>query len=80
LEQGLQEGNQAAAAGYDKLVETFIRIGYSWKLIGFIFYINVSFLLAGAGESGKTTIIKQMKILHISGFSERYITFLINPI
>lgn len=23
----------------------------------------------GAGESGKTTIIKQMKILHVSGFS-----------
>jgi Flp pilus assembly CpaF family ATPase len=44
------------------------------------FYINVNFLFAGAGESGKTTIIKQMKILHISGFSERYITFLIKPI
>lgn len=30
----------------------------------------VKVLLLGAGESGKTTIIKQMKILHISGFSE----------
>ncbi|XP_044746097.1 guanine nucleotide-binding protein G(f) subunit alpha [Coccinella septempunctata] len=28
-------------------------------------------LLLGTGESGKTTIIKQMKILHINGFSER---------
>jgi guanine nucleotide-binding protein subunit alpha len=27
-------------------------------------------LLLGTGESGKTTIIKQMKILHINGFSE----------
>ncbi|XP_069690430.1 guanine nucleotide-binding protein G(f) subunit alpha isoform X1 [Periplaneta americana] len=30
----------------------------------------VKILLLGTGESGKTTIIKQMKILHISGFSE----------
>ncbi|PSN36365.1 hypothetical protein C0J52_22876 [Blattella germanica] len=30
----------------------------------------IKILLLGTGESGKTTIIKQMKILHISGFSE----------
>ena len=27
-------------------------------------------LCSGAGESGKTTILKQMKILHIEGFTE----------
>jgi guanine nucleotide-binding protein G(s) subunit alpha len=24
----------------------------------------------GAGESGKSTIVKQMKLLHVDGFSE----------
>jgi energy-coupling factor transporter ATP-binding protein EcfA2 len=27
-------------------------------------------LLLGAGESGKSTIVKQMKLLHVDGFSE----------
>lgn len=30
----------------------------------------IKILLLGTGESGKTTVIKQMKVLHINGFSE----------
>lgn len=33
----------------------------------------IKILLLGTGESGKTTIIKQMKVLHINGFSEEYV-------
>eukprot|EP00092_Neocalanus_flemingeri_P013043 GFUD01014055.1.p1 GENE.GFUD01014055.1~~GFUD01014055.1.p1 ORF type:complete len:372 (+),score=89.07 GFUD01014055.1:45-1160(+) len=34
---------------------------------------NVKVLLLGAGEGGKSTILKQMKILHIQGFGEEEI-------
>lgn len=34
-------------------------------------------IFAGAGESGKSTIVKQMRILHVNGFSEEYVLILI---
>lgn len=30
-------------------------------------------VILGAGESGKSTVVKQMRILHIDGFSDAYV-------
>ena len=32
--------------------------------------IELKWNISGGGESGKSTIVKQMKILHINGFTE----------
>lgn len=40
------------------------------KAINNEFQRALKILLLGTGESGKTTIIKQMKILHVNGFTE----------
>ncbi|KFH66886.1 hypothetical protein MVEG_07411 [Podila verticillata NRRL 6337] len=45
------------------------RIDMALKADGKLRRLEVKLLLLGAGEAGKTTIIKQMKLLHASGFS-----------
>ncbi|KAF9117041.1 hypothetical protein BGX27_005591 [Mortierella sp. AM989] len=45
------------------------KIDITLKADGKIRRLEVKLLLLGAGEAGKTTILKQMKLMHASGFS-----------
>ncbi|KAG0232902.1 hypothetical protein BGW42_007811 [Actinomortierella wolfii] len=45
------------------------KIDLALKADGKLRKLEVKLLLLGAGEAGKTTILKQMKLMHASGFS-----------
>lgn len=46
----------------------FTNIRFSIFIVKFLF-------IKGPGESGKSTIVKQMRILHVNGFSREYVLF-----
>jgi len=50
--------------------ETMIGGG---SLLAFFFFLTHALINPGAGESGKSTIVKQMKIIHLNGFTKEEI-------
>lgn len=48
-----------------------LAIDKELKKSGAVFKQTIKLLLLGTGESGKSTVLKQMRIIHISKFSEQ---------
>nr|CAD7414542.1 unnamed protein product [Timema cristinae] len=68
-------GNSDSKAGQEeskRIKETNKRINLQIQKDKQVYRATHRLLLLGAGESGKSTIVKQMRILHVNGFSEEF--------
>jgi hypothetical protein len=54
------------------LSQLFIACSWCWALFFFFYIFLISFfsVIIGTGESGKSTFIKQMRIIHGAGYSD----------
>lgn len=57
----------------NKILKNNILVGYKYFIHFFFQIFTINIIFVGAGESGKSTIVKQMRILHVNGFSEEYV-------
>ena len=53
-----------------KGMTTETKVSSSFLFLFFFSYLSIQILLLGAGDTGKSTLIKQIKLIYKSGFSE----------
>lgn len=68
---GLDPEEKERLREFKELRKRSQEIDKELKKSGTVFKQTIKLLLLGTGESGKSTVLKQMRIIHISKFSEQ---------